>query len=449
MSHLVSAVASYAINSLWQVPLVAGAGWAVSRLVRRVGPAAEHVTWVMTLALAVVMPAYPLWCWLVGLVGGHGVEYGRSSITFVAGSGDATARSVTTLPGVVVFGVFVLYLGALVYFAGRLVWSLYWTAALMRDAETLSLDAASDAVWSRCKRAFLVQEARVLSSPRVSGPVVIGFREQVLLMPAEFFEGCAPGDLLAALAHECAHMERRDFAKNLLYEVASLGLAFHPVTRMLKARIAQTREMICDEMAVSRVIDPDSYTQSLLRLATKMFLTPRASSSHAIGIFDANILEKRIMTITTKKPQLSMAVKYGLVVPGALLLVSVAAVGSAKTVVIQSERQAQTGDQGKPYEGEVYKIGKDVSAPSLIYSVEPEFPEAERKSKDKFEGTSLIGLVVDETGTPRDVHVLRSLRADFDDKAVEAVEQYRFKPAMKAGEPVAVTLRVEVNFKRF
>jgi TonB family protein len=318
----------------------------------------------------------------------------------------------------------------------------------MRDAETLSLDAASDAVWSRCKRAFFVEEARVLSSPRVSGPVVIGFREQVLLMPAEFFEGCAPGDLLAALAHECAHMERRDFAKNLLYEVASLGLAFHPVTRMLKARIAQTREMICDEMAVSRVIDPDSYTQSLLRLATKMFLTPRVSSSHAIGIFDANILEKRIMTITTKKPQLSMAVKYGLVVPGALLLVSVAAVGSAKRVVIQSEMKTQTADGAKPY-GTVYHIGKDVSAPSLIYSVEPEFPEAERKSKDKFEGTSLIGLVVDETGTPRDVHVLRSLRADFDERAVEAVEQYRFKPAMKAGEPVAVTLKVEVNFKRF
>jgi TonB family protein len=57
--------------------------------------------------------------------------------------------------------------------------------------------------------------------------------------------------------------------------------------------------------------------------------------------------------------------------------------------------------------------------------------------------------VVDETGTPRDVHVLRSLKADFDDKAVEAVEQYRFKLAMKAGEPVAVTLRVEVNFKRY
>ena len=154
------------------------------------------------------------------------------------------------------------------------------------------------------------------------------------------------------------------------------------------------------------------------------------------------------MTITTKKPQLSMAVKYGLVVPGALLLVSVAAVGSAKTLVIQQETQAQKADGAKPY-GTVYHVGKDVSAPVLISSVDPEFPAAERNSKDKFDGICLIGLVVDETGAPRDVHVVRSLKADFDAKALEAVEQYRFKPAMKAGEPVAVTMKVEVNFKRF
>lgn len=448
MSHLVSVVASYAINSLWQVPLVGGAGWVVSRLLRRVGPVAEHVTWVATLGLAVVMPAYPLWRWLIGLVGHRGMESGRASITFVGGAGDVGVKGVAMLPGAVVLGVFVMYVGALVYFAGRLAWSLYWTWALVREAEPLSLDLASDAIWSRCKRAFCRAEARMLSSTRVSGPVVIGFRRPVLLIPAGFFEGCVPGDLLAALAHECAHMERRDFAKNLIYEAASLGLAFHPVTRMLKARIMQTREMVCDEMAVGRVVDPHSYSQSLLRLATRIFLTPRVASSHAIGIFDANILEKRIMTITTKKPRLSVVVKYGLVAPGALLLLSVAAVGSAKTVVIQQEGQATTTDGAKPY-GKVYRVGKDVSAPVLVYSVDTEFPEAVRESKDKFEGICLIGLVVDETGTPRDVHVVRSLKADFDAKAVEAVEQYLFKPAMRMGEPVAVELKVEVNFKRF
>jgi protein TonB len=85
----------------------------------------------------------------------------------------------------------------------------------------------------------------------------------------------------------------------------------------------------------------------------------------------------------------------------------------------------------------------------LISSVQPEFPQSARSADDKLEGTCLIGLVVDEKGMPQDVHVVRSLRQDFDEKAIEAVRQYRFKPGMKAGTPVAVSLKVEVRFARF
>jgi len=90
-----------------------------------------------------------------------------------------------------------------------------------------------------------------------------------------------------------------------------------------------------------------------------------------------------------------------------------------------------------------------VKAPVLIFSAEPEYPKAELKSKDKFEGTCLIGLVVDSSGMVHDVHVKRSLRPDFDANAVKTVKQYRFKPGTRAGKPVAVALNVEVNYQRF
>ena len=61
----------------------------------------------------------------------------------------------------------------------------------------------------------------------------------------------------------------------------------------------------------------------------------------------------------------------------------------------------------------------------------------------------MVGLVVDSSGMVHDVHVKRSLRPDFDANAVKTVEQYRFKPATRAGEPVAVALNVEVNFQKF
>ena len=312
----------------------------------------------------------------------------------------------------------------------------------MRGGSPLILDAGKEQLWRRCLRALSIDDAVLLGSERVAGPVTISFLQPVLLVPSGFAEECGDDDFLAAIAHECAHITRRDFQMNLLYEVASLAIAFHPVTWMLKSQIAETREMICDEMATERVIDSQEYTESLLRLAAMVSSSARAISFHAIGIFDANILEKRIMMIQAKKQRLSLWMKYGLIVPSVLVLLS-AAIGAGRMAVAIAPQ-----DSGKPAKA-VYKIGKDVSAPKLISSVQPEFPQSERKHKEKFDGTCLVNLVVDEAGVPQDVHITRSLSPDFDDSAIKAVEQYRFSPAMRAGQPVAVSLNIEVNFKRF
>jgi len=92
-------------------------------------------------------------------------------------------------------------------------------------------------------------------------------------------------------------------------------------------------------------------------------------------------------------------------------------------------------------------IGGGVSAPQLIYSVEPEFSEEARKAKTA--GNVLVNLWVDEHGLPTHVHVIRGVGMGLDEKAVEAVKQYKFKPAMAAGKPVLVELNVEVNFQIF
>jgi protein TonB len=60
-----------------------------------------------------------------------------------------------------------------------------------------------------------------------------------------------------------------------------------------------------------------------------------------------------------------------------------------------------------------------------------------------------VNLVVDEQGRPQNVHILRGLGNGLDEKAVEAVKQYKFKPAMVDGTPVSATLNIEVNFKLF
>jgi protein TonB len=93
------------------------------------------------------------------------------------------------------------------------------------------------------------------------------------------------------------------------------------------------------------------------------------------------------------------------------------------------------------------RIGGGVSAPVLIYSVEPEFSEEARKAK--VAGNVLVNLWVDTQGNPSHVHVIRGVGMGLDEKALEAVRQYRFKPAMENGKPVLVELNVEVNFQIF
>ena len=97
--------------------------------------------------------------------------------------------------------------------------------------------------------------------------------------------------------------------------------------------------------------------------------------------------------------------------------------------------------------GGLRRIGGGVSAPVVLFAPEPEFSEEARKAK--VAGNVLVYLQVDANGHPTHVHVLRGIGLGLDEKAVEAVRLYKFKPAMENGHPVPVEMNVEVNFQIF
>ncbi len=97
--------------------------------------------------------------------------------------------------------------------------------------------------------------------------------------------------------------------------------------------------------------------------------------------------------------------------------------------------------------GGLRRIGGGVSAPLVLFAPEPEFSEEARKAKAA--GNVLVYLQVDAQGRPTHVHVLRGIGLGLDEKAVEAVRQYKFKPALEDGRPVPVEMNVEVNFQIF
>jgi TonB family protein len=93
----------------------------------------------------------------------------------------------------------------------------------------------------------------------------------------------------------------------------------------------------------------------------------------------------------------------------------------------------------------VYRIGGGVSAPIPTFRPEPEYSEQARAAK--WQGAVLLQVVIDENGVPRDLKVIRSLGMGLDQKAIEAVQQWRFKPGVKDGQPVPTSAVIEVNFR--
>ncbi len=102
------------------------------------------------------------------------------------------------------------------------------------------------------------------------------------------------------------------------------------------------------------------------------------------------------------------------------------------------------GTGGPGFGGGVYRIGGGVSQPSIIRKVEPEYSEEARKAK--WQGTVTLMVIVDETGHARDLKVTQSLGLGLDQKAMEAVERWLFKPGMKDGKAVAVYATIQVTF---
>lgn len=100
---------------------------------------------------------------------------------------------------------------------------------------------------------------------------------------------------------------------------------------------------------------------------------------------------------------------------------------------------------GGNFGGGAYKIGGGVSAPVPIFKPEPEYSEEARKAK--FQGTVMLFIVVDEKGNPRDLRVVRPLGLGLDQKAIEAVQRWKFRPGMKDGHAVPVQATIEVNFR--
>src|SRR5437764_311578 len=121
-------------------------------------------------------------------------------------------------------------------------------------------------------------------------------------------------------------------------------------------------------------------------------------------------------------------------------------IGSGSGGGIGSGKGAGYGPgEGGGVGGGAYSIGGGVSAPSVLYKVDPEYSEEVRKAK--YSGTVVLYIEVDTTGHARNMRIIKGIGLGLDEKALDAVNKWRFKPGLKDGKPVVVRAQIEVNFR--
>ena len=93
------------------------------------------------------------------------------------------------------------------------------------------------------------------------------------------------------------------------------------------------------------------------------------------------------------------------------------------------------------------KAATQDAPPQVIYNPDLEYTPAARR--DRVQGPVVVYINLDAEGIPHDMKVVKKLRSDLDQKAVEAVSKWRFKPAIKNGSPVPTTVNVQVAFRLY
>ncbi len=237
-------VLTYLVNAVWQMVVVTIAGLAVDRLLRDAPPRIRCRMLTLTFVAGAVAP-----------------------LTSLVPRTHAVSIAIAPLDTTLADGIAALYLLGIAIAALRLVFAWRATRRLLASSQ----DA----------RGFRVSDA-------ISAPMTIG---GTILLPRSITT--SPELVATALAHEQAHVRRRDFHVNALLEILALPFWFHSTARLLRNRIAELREMACDDEAALHRGARD-YATALVRLAS--LAAPRL----AVGI-GSTAIERRVARLIEER----------------------------------------------------------------------------------------------------------------------------------------------------
>jgi TonB family protein len=293
-------------------------------------------------------------------------------------------------------------------------------------------------------------------SDRVESPVTFGWLRPAIIFPRRF-ERMDESQQRAIACHELLHVARRDWLVNLFEELILAFFWFHPAVWWVMRSIRLAREQVVDSQVVALTGARKPYLHALLEIAA----APRAMPVPAPLFLVESQLVRRVASLVKEVRMSKRRLIASLVIALAVLVAAglfavrtfylTAPAGTPPAVNSAASGPAEPAAPPHPTTkndaAKVYTLGGDVTAPVPIYKPEPAYTKEAKAAK--LEGTDVLLIVVDASGSVADVELLRSVGKGLDESAMQTVRTWKFKPAMKKGKPVPVKVIVEMSFRLF
>ena len=432
--------ASYCV----QVAALVAAGGLAAVLLRLRQPRVMLVYWQALLAACLLLPLIQPW---------HRMAF--------APAGGAATATVRTDPEVLGSAAFLFPLQTwilLVLVAGGVLGLLRLALGLFRLSHyrRTALRIAPLPGALREAQALVGVEPTFYFSERVSVPVTFGWLDPAVVLPAPF-EQMDESYQRAIACHELVHVARRDWLLNLLEELVLTLFWFHPAIWWTIRNIRLGREQVVDRDVVELTGARRPYLHALLEIAGAARAVPlpaplflgETQLVQRVALLVKEVRMSKVRLIASLLTALAILLVAGGLVVRAFPLTAPAGTPPAVNSAAPgpAEPAATPHPTTKNDTAQVYKVGGDVTEPVPIYKPEPAYTKEAKAAK--LEGTDVLLIVVDASGSVADVELLRSVGKGLDESAMQTVRTWKFKPAMKRGKAVPVKVVVAVSFKLF
>ena len=323
---------------------------------------------------------------------------------------------------------------------------------------------------------------QLLKTNQVVVPLVYGCWRKRIILPAD----CEEWPVLtkrSVLAHELAHLKRRDLEAQMFASVVASLWWFQPLLALTRKRMGQDSELACDLLVLQCGVRASDYASDLVRIAQgfqgSQFAFPVVTGAAAIGMLRPGNLETRIRallkfrpphssrripflfatlltTLTVAASTVSVNHQYNTrsigasmmkrILPGTLLAAAGLSAGAvsgppnAQFGSSQAKLVAAKSDNGKPVH-----VDSNVQRNKLVKQVPPVYPVEAKKAG--IQGSVVLEMLVSKQGIPEDIKVRTSPSEDLAQSATDAVGQWRYAPTLLNGNPIAVETEVTVTYR--